>query len=304
MFRTYHKNHLKLLLLTQPLKNFTKRPFCKSISTVTQFSKLKQIQHKIVILLSEISRQKNLHLTPSDKESLESISNLGWSDITPYPNLTTPAFSQYIHTSYLRQPNPSYSKFTEKFYLEKTLGDTKIQIIFQAIEINKKIIDHINSVNNSITEDIKESFKYIEKRHEEKFNKGALQFTKLDFMVTIRNINEPGGVLYECTSMSGHITVNHVMNTKTDDELEELVWMDETNKERLRSRGPEVWLTDDVNQFAIIDYLWVHGVDNKIARAVEFLGVDLWRQANLQFYDGLNKFVMVQPVEEEYPISE
>jgi hypothetical protein len=104
--------------------------------------------------------------------------------------------------------------------------------------------------------------------------------------VVITKKGEGGGILYECVSNTGFIDICGVMNVGGDELLEKVLWCDVENKERLKCRGPEFVMLDDVSKMGLTDLLWSHGINQDVARSVENLSAECYRLAMMEFYEG------------------
>jgi len=223
-------------------------------------------------------------LSTQQKKALESIQNLGWSPIKPFANMTSFTTSStiqydrfpYLYTKHIEEP--SYTLFMKKHCIEKQIASTTVKIIFQAKNVDRKYLNELKLQQN-ISEEIRDNMLDLEKRLDGKWNKGYYIDSSSEFMVLITKDGEQGGIVYTCASLSGYITIVNISNCKYDDEYMKFLYMNEEDRMRLKIIGPDFEMIDDVNRMALMDYLWVFGINKDVGSMVECLSNDLNRKA-------------------------
>jgi hypothetical protein len=261
-----------------------------NFSTMVEMLNIRSL--KVWKELEIMQKKNNLKLSSQQHEQLASIANLGWSSMQTLPQLKSdsdnpnPKFP-FLYTNHMS--NAGYSFFTEKKFIERIYGQTRVRIIFKAKEITQTYLNQMKD-NQESSPQAKENHTFMERTLDERHNKGDFVESSANWAVVITKTGQHGGIVYECMSNSGFIDICSVMNIKEDELLKKIIWLDPENKERLKCRGPEFVMLDDVTKMALTDLLWSHGLNQDVAKSVENLSSECYRQAMMEFYDGAKQY--------------
>lgn len=201
----------------------------------------------------------------------------------------------YLYTEHITEDMACYGSYYKNFYVEKNFSTTNVKIIFKPKIINQEFLrENAEYQDNNYSQEDNNEMNRLEMQISDKFNKGGNILSQAKFSVLITVQGKPGGMIYECHSETGFIKIENVINLKNDQETMKFIYLNLEDKERLQMTGSNFDMVDFLSQESLIDYLFVHGITNNIARMIEMYSSELFRLASVEFYDNLQDFFKVE----------